>query len=1100
MLERTKSLTPQQRAALIEKLQTGSGIHNQAGSASTVRRDTGIPLSMAQSAMWLHDRLNPGAATYNVNLCYRWNGVLDVEAFRMALRDLIQRHEVLRTRFVRNQQGRTEQQVLGDVEPSLEVLDFRDDADSDAFANAVSKLARLSRGAFDLEKGSLFRIYVARMRDESPILLLSLHHIICDGASVSMLLSELGTLYAGRRLQQAPRLPPLKAQYQDFATRQSEWLKSAEYAGQLNYWRQQLLGMPRTELFSQRQRTTERKGNGARFQLAMSKDAAAMLERFSKQEKVTNFVVLLAAIKALLKRHVPDEDIVVGVPFAGRVDPAFETLIGPFINPLPLRTSLQGDPTFRELVGLVKTTVVGALTHQQVPFDKLLEELKPHREPGQTPLFQILVNPFGTPTEIESFQELSSGPDLKDSLTVKFDLSIFIGVSAARPKINAYYNKDLFDAGFIEGLIEQCLRLLYEALEKPDVPISSYLQAPIALVREDLAARNQLRATIEQPEPPASASIADLFAQQAQSHASRLALNWEGRHWSYAELLSRTQAVSAYLSGKGASPKRVGLLGKNGGPMIAAMLGTLGAGDIFVPLDPLSPDERLAHVIRDASISIVLSASEFADRLRAGDLPVEVVEVEALLEAPRADARRDFLATSSDLAYLLFTSGSTGKPKGVVQSHGGAIHHANVYTRALGITPDDRLSLIAWYGFDAALMDIFGALLNGASLHIVNVREKGPAAVADLIHTAGLSIVHPTPTVFRYLLKSVSGTDNFKQVRAVVLGGEEALKSDLELFKSHFPPGAVLVNGLGPSESTTALQFFMNHATPVAGGGLPAGYPVDDTEIKVLNRSGQEVGVGATGELVIVSRGVAQGYWELPELTAKVFSDAADGTSRRVYRTGDMCRRLSSGAIEFSGRRDGQIKIRGQRIDLGEIESVLARHPGVKSCAVALTGTTPLSAESVLVAYWVPQAGGAQDAGLRDFLKEKLPAHMVPAEFCLLKEMPLLSNGKLDRKGLPPVSARKQAPQSRRPKLSTRTEQVVWDAWSVALKSEAFGVDDKFFDIGGHSLLVVEVCDLISWELKKRIELIEMFKFPTVGSLARNIDELLARNLLAAAD
>ena len=581
-------------------------------------------------------------------------------------------------------------------------------------------------------------------------------------------------------------------------------------------------------------------------------------------------------------------------------------------------------------------------------------------------------------------------------------------------------------------------------------------------------------------------SIGERFESLAARHPSRLAVASARHSWTYEELCARTLAVAQGLGP--AAGERVALLFDHDAPMIAAMLGAARAGWAYVPLDTSHPRERWLQVVTDADARLILTdtanykaASQFAGP-RLG-----VIDIETFHPENRGAHWLPAVAPET-IAYLLYTSGSTGQPKGVIQNHRNVIHHVRLYTNALGILPKDRLSLIPAYSFDASVMDIYGALLSGASLHLIRVREHTPEDFAGWIHREFITILHATPTVYRYLLNGVPAGRAFPSVRAVVMGGEEVVRRDVDLYRAHFPPPCLLINGLGPTESTLALQYVVNHDTAIPRNTVPVGYPVDATSIDLLGDSGEAIQGCGVGEIAIKSSHVALGYWRRPDLTALAFSTDAADPSLRIYRTGDLGRRLPDGRIEFAGRRDLQVKIRGYRIEPGEVESRMMEHPAITGAVVRAIDDG--KGGKALAAYLVPSGTPRLDTSqLRAFLKERLPDYMVPAVFLPIPAVPLTSSGKVDRQALPAPDLLhlERADNYRAPE--SPAEKVLGGMWSALLNVPRVGLDDNFFDLGGHSLLATQMVARIRSTLQVDVSLRRFFETPTLQALAAVVEE-----------
>jgi amino acid adenylation domain-containing protein len=965
-------------------------------------------------------------------------------------------------------------------------VDLRNLPEPEREAEAQQLATEEARRPFDLAQGPLLRAILLRLDKEEHVLLLTMHHIVSDGWSMGILFRELSALYGAFSVGKPSPLPELPIQYADFAVWQRQWLQGEVLEAQLAYWRKQLDGAPSMlELPTDRPRPAVQTSRGARQSLALSRDLTEALKVLSRQEGVTLFMTLLAAFKTLLYRYAGRDDIIVVSPIANRNRVEIEGLIGFFVNTLVLHTDLSGNPSFRELLGRVREVALGAYAHQDLPFEKLVEELQPERDLSHTPLFQVWFVLQNTPRQALKLPGLTVNPLKALTETAKFDLTLSM-VDTEQGLIGALgYNTDLFDAATIERMAGHFQTLLEGIVTDPeqrlsDLPLSTESEQHQQFIRGNLIRPTNpfvefRRAEIEQ-------SIPDRFEQQAKKYPKNIAVKTENDEWTY-EALNQTanRIAQTILALCGRGEERIALLFEHDAPMIAGLLGVLKAGKTYVPLDPSYPKERLAYILENSQASAVLTNK--MNRSLAKELTKDTLQLINIDDI-------DFTALIDDInlhispdtvAYLLYTSGSTGQPKGVMQNHRNVLHHIRTYTNNLHISVDDRLTLLSSYSFDAAVMDIFGALLNGATLYPINIKGEGFANLPRWFIEQEFTIYHSTPTAYRYFINSLTDGEIVPTFRLVVLGGEEVHKRDVELYKKHFLPECIFINGLGPTESTVSLQYFINHDTEITRNAVPVGYPVENTEILLLNGAGEEAGV--YGEIAIRSPHIALGYWQKPEITKAAFLPDPEGGEKRIYRTGDMGRLLPNGGIEFVGRKDFQVKIRGFRIELGEIEAVLGEHLAVRE-TVVLTGQDG-PGEKHLVAYVVPhQEQAPTTSELRSFLKTKLPEYMVPSAFVMLEALPLTPTGKIDRRALP-------APDAARPKLEKAfvaprdtLELQMTKIWEQVLGLQPIGVRDNFFELGGHSLLAVRLFAQIEKVFGTDVPLATLFQAPTVEQLA----------------
>lgn len=1076
-------------AGLAQSIRQAGGNREPAEQAAIPRRAPGapVPLSFAQQRLWFLDQLTPGTPVYNMPSTLRLRGRLNTDALARSLNEIVRRHEALRTIFVMNS-GEPLQRVLSSLAVPVPVVDLRSlgapQRDAQALRLASEEIGR----PFALATGPLVRARLFRLDEEDFLFLLVLHHIVSDGWSMAVFFRELSALYEAFRAGRPSPLPDLPVQYADFAMWQREWLQGSILREQLDYWRARLAGAPAVlELPTDFPRPRERSAAGASRSILVPQSVETALRDLGQQEGATLFMTLLAAFLVLLQRFTGEDDLLVGTPIANRNRSDVEGLIGFFVNTLALRTSVSGNPSFRVLLGRVRKTAVAAYAHQDLPFEKLVEELAPERLSSHTPLFQVMFNLVNrSPDRFQVPGLVAESPGAStESVGVstpewaKFDLSLYAMEERDGLQLEFVYGTELFRDTTISGLLEQLGQLLNEIVTEPDQRISGLLPVhgkrghPEPSVQLAHLFRPFGRDEIEQ-------SIASRFHLQAQAYPDRIAVRTRARACTYRELDRLSSNLArALLAACGPGEGRVALLLDRGIAQITAVLGALKAGKTYVPLDPALPEERRIQVVADAEIEAILTSGCLRDAARRLSRCVVTEE--------DGDATPDIrlpCVQPETVAYLLYTSGSTGQPKGVMQSHRNVLHHVRTYTNALHLGAGDRLSLLSSYAFDAAVMDIFGALLNGATLYPISPLEEGMRAVVD----HGITVLHTTPTLYRHLLNTTLDRSMAASVRAVVLGGEEVLREDFEAYRRLFPPECLFVNGLGPTESTLALQCFLDHSSEVSRQTVPVGVAVADTEVVLIGDEGEPVGAYGTGEITLRSEHVALGYWRRPDLTQAAFFAGPDGT--RSYRTGDFGRLLPDGNIEFVGRKDAQIKIRGHRAEPGEVEAVLRTMDGVTQAAVVGAGA---AGDQRLIAYVVPAGDHAlTHEMLRAGLRTRLPDYLVPSVIVMLGALPLTPNGKVDRHALPDPGRASQEQERNTDFVSPRDagEARVAALWQQVLGLARFGVHDNFFDLGGHSLLAAQVIARIRSECGVELPMRLFFELPTVAGLARHLSQV----------
>jgi amino acid adenylation domain-containing protein len=1113
---------------LLEKYLRGEIQQQPASPRTIVPCPPGSPLqlSFSQERLWFLDQLNPNSAVFNVPLAVRLTDAIDPDALKSSINEIVRRHDVLRTTFS-TVDGGPELVIAPKLNVDLSVVDLTLCPESEREARARALMREEEQEPFDLTQGPLIRTTLLRLDEQDHFFLVNMHHIVTDGWSLVLFFQELSAIYeAFARGEQSP-LAEAPIQYADYAAWQREWLQGNVLQKQLSYWKNQLGGeLPVLDLPTDRPRPAVQTFKGAREWLVLSENLTASILALGQREGVTLFMTLLAAFKVLLYRYTGHEDVIVGSPIANRPQTETESLLGFFLNNLALRSDLSGNSTFREMLARVRTKALEAYAHQDVPFEKLIDALKLERDLSRTPIFQVYFNLFNFADEIKlpgsdrtvSFVEAWAQSEEELS---KFDLTLYAGLQERELKLALVYNTDLFDAATITLMLAHFKSLLESAVADPEKCISdlslrtNHEPAPSSLVCPTNPFIEFRREEIEQ-------SIADRFARQVELYPDRLAVKSKNHEWTYRELdILVNKVAQSILRLRGAGEERIAVLSEHDAPMIAGMLGALKAGKTYVPLDPHHPEGRLAQIIKHSQATALLTNSKnlaLARKLTRSDLQLINIDTlnstTQLVDLPAIEP--------GSLAYILYTSGSTGQPKGVMQNHRNVLHYIRVYTNNLHLNADDRLTLLSSYCFDASVMDIYGALLNGATLYPIDIREDGLADLSRQLIAEEITVYHSTPTVYRYFINALNGQTEFSCLRLVVLGGEKVNRTDVESYQKHFADDCLFVNGLGPTEATVSLQNFIDKQTTISSESVPVGFPVDDTEVLLLDKAAQPSEI--FGEIAIKSAHVALGYWRNPEATAAAFSGSStadrSGTGvppvthaqdaratglSRIYRTGDMGRRLPDGGIKFEGRKDFQVKIRGFRVELGEIESALTQHQNVREGVVIAKQNG--GGDTRLIAYVVLREQQSSITGeLRDFLKQKLPDYMVPSAFVLLESLPLTSSGKLDRRALPAPDdfGNRQDGQDKQDGKAasvaplTPVEKMLATIWADLLEIKEVGINDNFFELGGHSLLAVRLFAQIEKKFGRRLPLATLFQAPTIAQLATILEKGLQKDSTTA--
>ncbi|MDO0928858.1 amino acid adenylation domain-containing protein [Streptomyces sp. TG1A-8] len=1049
---------------------------------AAVRDGRPLPLSFAQRRLWFLDQLEPGRAEYLIPMGLRVQGPLDVPALEASLSELVARHEVLRTRFVTDGDGDPGQVVDAPRPLPLAVHDLRGVGDAAAREEAATALVDTEGfRPMDLATGPVVRALLIRLADEEHLLSLTVHHIAFDGWSAGVLSRELTALYTRHVTGAADGLPEPPLQYADFAVWQREWFTGDVLDGQLDYWRGRLAGTEPLELPTDRRRPARRSGNGAMLTFRIPAGTADGARRLAHDTGASLFMTLLAVFQLVLSRYSGQEDIAVGTPIAGRNRAEIEDMIGFFVNTLVMRTDLSGDPTFTELLDRVKDTALGAYDHQDLPFERLVEELAPRRDLSRNPLFQTMFVLQNTP-DSRSWDLPGLGVRQLEVVAQdsKFDFT-FYAAEAADGALDGtiVYSTDLFDEATMVRLAGHFETLLASAARTPTARLSALEMLTADERQEVLADWNGADA-----DAPDALTVHRLFEERAAQRPDSPAVTCGTDHLTYRELDARAEWIAGRLRERGAGPGTlVAVCLDRGTDMVSALLGILKSGAAYVPLDPAYPTDRLAHMVRDCGAPLIVTQSAHTGRLPAGT-PCLLLEGSWPADLPAGPPGGCVPRPGpDDLAYVIYTSGSTGRPKGVQITHGALRARMRETRRQLGLTHEDRVLQFASIAFDSSVGQLFAPLTSGASL-VLRDEAWDPGRLAQALRTNGVTVAWLTPSAFGALAAELDGPDALgPELRLVRLGGEALQREQVRQWFRH--TSVPLVNGYGPTE---AAQEATTARITGPGDHVPIGRPVAGAKVFVVDRHGRPVPVGVPGEMWIACPGLARGYLGRPELTAEKFAVVTvDGTPRRVYRTGDLAKWHADGRLEFVGRADNQVKLRGYRIEPGEIETALLSHPCVTGATVVLREDTPGMPR--LVAYVV--ADPPVDAGgLRAHLQRDLPDYMVPAAFVPLDRIPLTPNGKTDRRALP-------APASDRPDLGaaytaprTDTERTVAAVWSQVLGIDTVGVDDDFFALGGHSLLATQVVSRLRRRLGVDVPVRTLFSAPTPALLAAAVADL----------
>ncbi|MBA3712218.1 MAG: amino acid adenylation domain-containing protein [Pyrinomonadaceae bacterium] len=1044
-----------------------------------------FPASFAQQRVWFLDQLAPDISLFNLSLAVRINGALNMEALRQAIDTIVARHESLRTTFA-NTDGSPIQVITPTLRVSLPVIEICQLPEAEREAEAHRLAIDEAQRPFDLTQGPLVRANLLRLDEREHVLLLTMHHIVSDDWSMGVFFRELATLYDAFSAGRPSPLEELPIQYADYAVWQQEWLRGEVLEQQLSYWKQHLAGAPAVlELPTDHPRPPVQTFRGTWQSAMLSGNLSEAVKRLSQHEGVTLFMTLLAAFQTLLLRYTNQEDIVVGSPIAGRTRAETEELIGFFINTLVLRTDLSGNPTFRELLRRVREVALGSYAHQDVPFDKLVEELQPERSLSHTPLSQVSFALQNAPRQALELAGLTLSRMDIDIGTAKFDLFLSVVEEAEGLRAIVEYNTDLFDASTITRMLEHFGVLLEGIIADPDQRLSELPLLTAAERHQLLFEWNDTAA-----EYPREKTLHELFEAQVERIPDAVALVYEDEQLTYRELNRRANQLAHYLQARGVGPEvLVGIMLERSVEMVVGVLGILKAGGAYVPLDAAYPPERLSFMLEDAAVTVLLTEQRMAESLSTSKTQRVCLDTERQQVAEQSAENLASGARAENLAYVIYTSGSTGKPKGVMITHRGLVNYLCWCTKEYRVAEGSGTLVHSPLGFDLTVTSLFAPLLVGQRLVLVR-EDQGIDALGAALRRAGdFSLIKLTPSHLEVLAEQLSATEVSGRARALIIGGEALVGESISFWQKHAPQTRI-INEYGPTETVVGCCVYEAASETNITGAVPIGRPIANTQLYVLDSHLNPLPVGVSGELYIGGEGVARGYLNRPELTAEHFVKHPFSTEAgaRLYKTGDLARYLPDGNLEFLGRIDDQVKMRGFRIELGEIEATLNQSAAVRDAVVIVRGDVP--GDKRLVAYVVAAQNEAEltDSELRSFLKEKLPEYMVPSAYVVLDEIPLTPNGKVDRRGLP-------APDEARPALEgmyvaprTAVEAAVTEIWAEVLKVEQVGIHDNFFELGGHSLLATLVISRVRKSLQVELPLRSLFESPTAAALSERIE------------
>jgi amino acid adenylation domain-containing protein len=1054
-----------------------------------VLRNQILPLSFDQYRLWFLYQLEPNSVQFNINKAFRIRGPLHRELFERSLNKIIARHESMRTVF-KFRGDEPEQMVLEKLEIEMPRVDLRMLPVEQREAYAIKAMNAEMLNPFLLETGPLLSAHLFQLDDQDQIFLFRIHHIIADFDSLGRIIKELMFFYTSFVKNEPGDLPELPLQYADYSYWQRNRLQGALYAKQMSYWRDILGGeLPVLRMPLDRPRPGVLTHNGARTHVSISRELTNALHEFSRKNGVTLFMTLLAAYQTLLYRYTGQKDICTGTSITSRSRPELWGLIGLFANTLVLRSNLSENPTFLELLKRTRKMALGAFTHQDIPFEKLMEELQPERNVGHNLFFQTMFLYLKeTAEDISMLPELMVKPFEFEKKATTLELNFTVTEQESGLLGTMDYNTDLYDHETINRFLVHYKNLLQAIINNPEQTILELQFMPETerqQILNEWSGKNTLTTIPEK-------CVHDLFSEQAERTPNAVAVEFRGDTYTYKELDDRSTTLAHYLVKMGASKGQlVGICVERSLEMVVGLLGILKAGCAYVPVDPLYPQERLIFLLKNSKVELLLTLDKFKNRF-ADLYTVIALDSEWESISSISDGSNNLKGDAKDLMYIIYTSGSTGTPKGVMVTHKNVVNHCQNVIDRFGLTCDDRVLQVTSISFDVAVQEIFPTLLAGATLVLWKEKHLSDGAhFLRWVNDSNISVINLTTAYWYNLVSDLKEqlANVPASLKLVIVGGEKVSYETYLAWKEVVGDKVRWINDYGLTETTISATMFIPEDDWKSDNAVPIGYPLDNVEIYILDANIQPVPIGVYGELCVGGAGVASGYWELPELTQQRFvvNPFSQSVGAKLYKTGDMARFLKDGNIEFLGRVDHQIKIHGYRVELGEIEAVLEKHDALKR-AVVVPRPTPHGSLQ-LVAYIVSDEPSIGYGELKTFLKTRLPEYMVPSHFVLINEVPLTVNGKVDGDSLPPVEGNSLV---NREYVAPRSgaEKSAVSLWEKIIGDSRIGITDDFFERGGNSLLATQLISHAKVLYECDIPLKTLFEYPILMEWVEQVEKI----------